>query len=905
MWAERWFGLLLRLFPARFRARHGEAMRGTFSRTYAEHRARGRLMLAAFLVRTSLDMAASGVRARLSGDRARGVPERRREAGRRGGFVSWIDVKLGLRMLRKHPGLTLVSTFALAVGIPVGLAPAHFVDGIMAPLPVPAGEDIRSLRLWNARLGRAATPTYRDFDAWRTSLSSFEPIGAFREVAYNVDPGERGGAAVRGAEVTASAFEVLRVRPLLGRAIQPADEIPGADRVAVIGYDLWQARYRGDTSIVGRSIRLGATPHTVVGVMPEGFLFPRRQSLWTPLTAPSGDVPESSLAVQVFGRLRVGVADDQARAEFALVGQRSPRPGRDPGLQPQVEAYAHIVLPGLNGGLRGTQEFLVFQSLALVVLLVAGVNVGMLIFARTATRASEMAVRTALGASRARIVAQVFVECLVLAVLASGAGLALMAAVLGLVWRFMPVGWATALPYWIDWGIGAETVLHALGLAVVSAAVAGVVPTLRFTGRSVQSNIQRARARRSGVRFGGLSGVLIVADVAVAVVAVGFAVTASDLVRRAGTARDHVGVPADEYLAATIRFPRGATASEGGPAALADRSGSRAATQERLVRKLRAEPGVRAVAVADALPRMDHRTRLVEAEGVEAPGDRRGVSTRAARVAVDFFESLDRTVLAGRGFEVGDLTDDRSSVIVNTTFVERVLGGQNAVGRRIRFVPWGDGQPGPWKEIVGVVGHLGMRVVSAESDQGVYEPFAPGELEQVRLAIHVGDDPGSFASRLRVLAGQVDPSLIVSVTGPLDDVYEGDWYIVLAASVGAALLVGVLLALAASGLYAIMSFAVAERTTEIGIRAALGAGRRELVLSVARRAVLQLALGVLLGIPVAAGLLIGGDGPGYVGVARTLTLGVAVMLVVGLAACTGPTLRALRVDPSEALRAEG
>jgi hypothetical protein len=330
-----------------------------------------------------------------------------------------------------------------------------------------------------------------------------------------------------------------------------------------------------------------------------------------------------------------------------------------------------------------------------------------------------------------------------------------------------------------------------------------------------------------------------------------------------------------------------------------------AATQEELVRRLRAEPGVRAVAVADALPRMQHNTAVVEAEGVEQTDGRRGLSTRTARVAVDYFESLNQPILAGRDFEPGDLNATPTRVIVNRSFVEHALGGRSAVGRRIRFLPRGDGEPGPWLEIVGVVGHLGMRIISAENDQGVYQPFAPGDLEEVHLAVHLGEDPTAFASRLRTVAGQVDPAVIVSVTGPLDEVYEGDWYVLLAASLGAGLFVGVLLALAASGIYALMSFAVTERTTEIGIRTALGAGRYDLVLSVARRALLQLSVGVLLGMPLAAAFLMSSVGNRSVDAARTLAVGIAVLVLVGLAACTGPTLRALRVQPNQVLRGSG
>ena len=277
-----------------------------------------------------------------------------------------------------------------------------------------------------------------------------------------------------------------------------------------------------------------------------------------------------------------------------------------------------------------------------------------------------------------------------------------------------------------------------------------------------------------------------------------------------------MSIPADEYLAATVSLPFGEGSEGPGATHGTPGAGRWATAQEELVRRLRQDPRVSGVAVADALPRMEHPSRLVEAEGLEPPPDRRGTSTRVARVAVDFFASLDQSVLAGREFNAADLEGSRSAVIVNTTFVRRVLGGQNAIGRRIRFVPWGDGEPGPWKEIVGVVGHLGTRMISPEDDQAVYEPVAPGELESVRLGIHVGEDPISFAPTLRTVAGQVDPGLIVSVTGPLDEVYEGDWYLLVAMTLGAGLLVRVLLALAASGIYAIMSFAVAERTTEIG-----------------------------------------------------------------------------------------
>ena len=894
-WARRWFRLLLRSFPAGFRERYGPAMEEAFREASAERRARGLLSLARFLVRTTVDMTLSGLRERFGSRHAAG---RKAQGSVWAGWpVSWVEVKLGLRMLSKHPGLAVASTFALAVGIPVGLAPDQVVDGVMANLPVPEGERIRLLRQWDPRLGRSASASYGEFDAWRESLTSFEDLAAFRRTRHNVDGGAEIRVGIRAAEVTPSTFEILRVPPFLGRTFRPEDASPGAPDVVVLAYDLWQARYAGDLDVVGRTIRLGETPFTVVGVMPEGFLFPVREQLWTPLGAPD---PEraASLGVDVVGRLADGVTDAEAGSEFTVVAGRTTPSGDELRLQPQVARYAQLVLPALSGPLEETYEVRVFRILAWLVFLVASCNVGMLFFARAATRREELAVRTALGAARPRVLAQAFMESLVLALAAVGAGLVLCSLAFDLLWRVVPSGWEQAFPHWIDWRIDNRTVFRALTLATISAVVAGVIPAIRYTTRSVQANIQSARSRRTGVRFGGVSGMLIAVDVAVAVAAVGFSITAADLVTRVSGSTELVGIPAHEYLAAEVHLGP----SDGpGPSA----STRRAATQEELVRRLRAEPGVRGVAVADALPRMQHPTRLVEVEGMAPPEDRRGHSTRVAQVAPDFFASLDAPLLTGRGFDRSDLGPERTTVVVNTRFVENILQGQSALGRRIRFHPWGEGEPGPWKEIVGVVGQLGVRIVSAEGAQGVYEPLDAGELRTVQLGIHLGADPTSFSPRLRALAAEVDPEAIVSVSGTLGEIHEGDWYLVLAASLGAGLLVGVLLALAASGIFAILSFSVSERITEIGIRAALGAGQGQVIASVTRRAAAQLGIGVALGLPLAAGFLLLEQSSPFLGLAKALAVGLAVLLLVGLAACTGPTLRALRVRPSDALRADG
>jgi len=900
------FELLLLAFPRAFREAFSDGMRDAFADAHTECRASLRRLMRLW-ARTAVDMTWSGIKERRHSTQQSGTA-RATTRGWSATRFSLLDLKLGLRMLVKYPGLTIVTMFALAIGIPVGLTPTHLANAVEAPLPVPDGHEIRLLRYWN-QASRTSTPTtFYDLLQWRDGLTTFESLGAVRASAYNVDSNDGLAPPVQGAEVTASTFDVLRVAPFLGRTLGAADEVRGAPFVAIIGYDLWQSRLTGDPEIIGRDVRIGGVPHTIVGVMPQGFLFPIRQQLWLPLRESPTVEPREGAPLTVFGRLRGRDAEDAAQAELTTVGGRMALafPQAQEWLQPEVVPFSYIAIGGApKGGLKALPEFYVSQMLTIFLLMVACANVGMLIFARTAARSGELAVRTALGASRSRIISQVFTEALVLAVFAAGLGLLLLH---WLPTRLISLATSTSLPYWFDLSVGLDTVLWALGLAVLSAAVAGIVPALQVTGVSVQKNIQRAQASRSGVRFGGMTSALIVADVAVAVATVSFAAALSNRLNQSWNDLESTGIEASQFLSAQLRFPSLETESEAG---VTERAAAKLRSADRLqalVDRLDAEPRVRAVTVATALPRMDHRSQTIEVEGDANTDASQQTRVRTAGVAQNFFAALDQPILSGRGFDANDFRDGAAAVIVNTTFVDVVLGGRNPLGRRVRYLTRsGEGEPGPWLEIVGVVGRLGMHMVNPDGDQGLYRPLRPGE-GPAYLAIRLGDDPDSFTPRLRTLANEVDASASIVSPIALDKVSEGDWYLMAGITLGGALLVGLLLALAASGIYAIMSFAVAERTRELGIRAALGSPRSSIAMAVAKRAMIQIGLGALLGTPfawLAFRQLQNDAGSTYSGLfvfVAALTPGLLVVILVGLLACTAPTLRAMRITPTEALR---
>jgi len=361
------------------------------------------------------------------------------------------------------------------------------------------------------------------------------------------------------------------------------------------------------------------------------------------------------------------------------------------------------------------------------------------------------------------------------------------------------------------------------------------------------------------------------------------------------------GVDADEYL--TVRF---ALDTEAPTAAAAGTHAARfqarvAALHDEMRRRLEAERGVSGVAFASQLPGMEHPTVYVQIDGASGPmSDDPHDRVRTASVDLGFFAAMRAPIVAGRTFHSGDLAAESSPVIVNRSFARRHLGGQSAVGRRVRYAARAGEEPGPWHEIVGVVGDVGMNAFDPAESEGMYLPAAPGKLNPAYLAVRVGRRPESFAPRLRALFTAADPTVRLYEIRPLEAVGEAEQRSMKAVAAVFALLSLIALALSTVGIYALMSFTVAQRTREIGIRAALGASPRRIVTAIFSRALLQLALGVILGGAAAAliGDQVAEEGP-------WLVLMIAgLMLLVGVLACVVPARRGLRIQPTEALRAE-
>lgn len=787
----------------------------------------------------------------------------------------WLDVKLGIRILFKYPGLTFsgVIGIAVAVAIAAGGFSVVQVNLLSTSIPLDEGGRIVALDLWDASANKVESRVARDFHAWRGGLKSVRQISAFQNLTLNwIEPGVA-PESVQVAAMSASGFEVARVRPILGRVLTEGDERPASPPVAVIGESVWRNRFGSNPAILGRAIKLGGATYTVAGVMPKSFGFPVNHQFWIPLRLPATVEPLTGPGLSVFGRLAPGATLDSARAELTAAGKRAAIefPNTYAALQPRAEPYASWVFQ-----LRGSEDMAgIFAAQGIVVglLVLVCLNVAVLVYTRTAMRQPEISLRTALGAPRGRIVVQLFIEALVLAALATSIGVALASIALDQL-TIATENIRADLPFWLSFRLSPGAVLYSAILSILAAAIIGVIPGLQATGRSLQSSTRVAGTGDTGMRMGKIWSALIVAQAGFAVALLPIAVAS------VGENLPHTlagpGFAADQFLSATLSMQAANTAGHA-----------------ELMRRLSADP-----AVSNATFSMrevgDERGVRIEAEG--RPG--RVYEAGMNQIDLNYFRTFDVPVLAGRELKAEDIAPG-ATVLVNEALAERLFDGA-AVGKRIRYAA---GEPGRWYEIAGVVRNFPPGVSASMRDTPLkfYHPAAPGQIQPAILTMRVRGAAQNFGNALRQTAVSVDPNLVVRNIRTVEQALRKEqWILRMESSVVLAVTISVLL-LVSAGIYALMSFTVSQRRHEIGVRMALGASGASIVRSIFSRALLQLGSGAALG--ACAAVAIAKSVPGEQPYAMTALVGVMLVIAaVGFLAALSPTRRCLKTHPTEVLR---
>ena len=802
------------------------------------------------------------------------------------------DLLFAIRLIVRGRGFSAAAILTLALGIGANAAGFTIMyAALLRTLPFEAADDLFVVS-WNLTSGRRGNASLVELQEWQAQTRTFAGLAGYTSAMMNLSDDRDLPEQVQGTALTSTAFGVLRQRPLIGRDFVAADEQPGAEAVAIIGAKIWRSRYASDPGVLGRSLRVNGRSTTIVGVMPDGLAFPESTEIWTPFVPSASQRTRTARVLRVFGRVADRSTLGEARAELSAFAAQmmTAFPDQTKDLTgARVETFQTRFIGG-----AGRPMFMTVMGAVSCLLLIACANVANLLLSRASERAREIAVRVALGASRWRIVRQLLIESLVLGCVSGAIGLGLAAAALPLFQAEM----ARSLPYWVEFRPDAAVFLYVAAICVVTATLFGLAPALHVSKTS-QSDVLKegGRGLTGGPRARRWSSAMVVAEITLTMIL---------LVGAGMTVRSFVvlyfvdlGFETDGLMA--MRVPL-APAEYQTPE-------QRRAFYDRLVPKIGSIAGIGAVAVTTGVPPLDGGERLLEVEG--KLGGAAPIFVSTAAVTPRFFDVLQVPLLRGRAFADADGAPGLETVIVNERLARQFFGDEEVLGRRIRFTvrnPAPDQAVDGWRTIVGVSPSIKQgssldRYVNAV----VYIPLRQEAPTSASIMIRSSLPPGSVMSAIRREAQTIDPDQPLHAVQTLDQILAGDrWWQRTWGSVFG-IVAAIAMALSSVGLYAVMSYAVAQRTQEIGVRMAVGASRRQVMWLIVKRGLLQLSLGLALGclgVLALANIMPGGlEGMSASDPAALVSIA-ALLTVVCLAACVVPARRATRVDPVVALRAE-
>ena len=797
------------------------------------------------------------------------------------------DVLFGLRTLRKMPGFTLIAIFTLALGIGATTGIFSVVNAVLLrSLPLPNAE--RLMTIWEDHRANGGPelewtgPT--GLSDWRDQAQSFDHVVAWQGWQPTLT-GQTEPEQLSGAAVSYNTFEMLGVLPQQGRTFRKEEDQRGAEKVVILGHGLWQRRFGGDPSVVSKTISLMGEPWTVIGVMPAGFKFPTvpNAELYRTVLPNIGEgCQRGCLTLRVMARLKEGVTETQARSELDAIARNIAQQF------PDTNANVGVTLKPLHDYLTRdvkTPMYALLGAVALV-LLIACANVANLLLARSATREKEIAIRAALGAGRGRILRQLLTESLILALIGGVLGLLVSYWMVDLLVSFSPDG----TPRLEEIAVDRRVLGFSLGLSILTGLLFGLAPAWQISRIDLNQSLRDSN-KGAAQRGHRALGAMVVAETALALMLlVGAGLLMKSFVQ---LQRVDPGFNPNGVLTAVINLPR---------ASYSERP-KVAAFYQQLLERVSTLPGVQSAATVSSLPMggFNSDTSIV-LEGRPAPPPNQQPGAWFSSVSLNYFRTMDTPLRAGRFFSDRDNADAPKVVLVNETFVRRHYPNENPVGKRI-----GNGHPDGWREIVGVVADVKHFGLSTESRPSMYFPDQQVSSPRMWLVLRTTNDPLSVTSALRSTVASLDGNLAVASIKTMEQVTNES----IATPRFTLLLFGIFsalaLLLAAAGIYGVMSYSVTQRTQEIGIRMALGAGARDVVRMVVGQGLKLTLIGTGIGLVAALALtrlmktLLFG-----VSVTDPLTFAVVAILLglIAFVACYLPARRATKVDPMLALRCE-
>ena len=818
------------------------------------------------------------------------IDERRfRRASRKETLMSFLtDLRQSARSLLRSPGFTTVAVLCLTLGIASTATIFTAVRGILLR-PLPYRDAERLLVIYDAvpeRNERGVNISYHDYDAWRTGNRTLEDVGMWGWSTITIssdDESER----VEAGLVSANLFHVLGVSPILGRNFLPEEEKPDA-RVILLGYGLWQRRFGSDREIVGKTIRVNAVPHTVVGVMPQGFAFPELGQAWRPMTIDLATEPGNRFNAGAIARMKPGVPLSTAAADLESVMRREEE--RYPNDYKGWSADVRSMRDNVAGELR--RPLLVFLGAVGMVLLIVCANVANLLLARGLARDRELGVRAALGASRGRIFGHVILESAILAL--AGGLLGALLTPWGV--RLYAMTYPNDVPFYFSLRVDGWILAFVATLIAAATVLMGIIPSMRATAIDVTAALREGgRSGAGGIRGNRTRNVLVVSELALSVVLLVGAVL---LVRSyRSLTNTNLGFSQDSVLAVRVSLP---------PAEYTVRA-KRIVYWDAVYQRLSALPGVTVVGSAEGIPFSGWQVSAgMSIEGRPFVDSKDELGVHYQNVSPRYFDAIGARIVAGRGITEQDRDSVNLVGVINETLARKQFTGINPIGQRMK---WGDaGSKWPWITIVGVVSDFRHWRLPEPVHSAIYIPQQAWPSASQTLVLRTTlADPRPLEPSVRSVLRELDRDAPAYQVQTFRDVVSRSlWRQRLQGRV-LGLFAGMALLLAALGIYGVISHGVTQRTRELGVRLALGASRREVATMILAQGSRLAAIGVAIGVA-AAFLLRKVVAQLLYGVAPndplTFTLVPIALVLVALIASLIPALRATRVDPALAMRAE-
>jgi putative ABC transport system permease protein len=808
----------------------------------------------------------------------------------------WQDVRYGARMLWKNRLATLVCAIALALGIGANTAMFSVAEAFLLH-SVPFDDSDRILALFSVRPQQnidrnpVAPATYLD---WQTQAKSFEQMGAYQWDEVNLT-GNREPEKISGFDITANLFGLLGVQPKMGRTFLPEEEQPGKDQEIILSYGLWERRYASDPNILNKMVKVDGKSFTIVGVMDKGFDFPMPAEAWMPLALTVKQrLERNSRYIWVLGKLKPEVSFKRASAEMSGLAQRETDayPDAYKGWQLRVMPVREFV----NSDLTRQYTLLLMGAVGFV-LLIACADVANVQFARVSGRQKELAVRAAMGASRARIVCQLLTESVLLALLGSVAGLLFAQWDIVLIVQHMPADVAKFVAGWKTISLDANAFLFTLGIALFSGIISGIAPALLTSRTNVGETLKESgRGSSAGRARHRLRNALVVAEISLSLVLL----VGAGLLVKNFTALINVNerYRPESLLTLNVSLPELQYRAK--PA--------RTIFHEQVLQRLSTIPNIQSAAMVTHVPYSDGggaSTRAFSIEGRPATDRNEVRSAIVQTISPNYFGLMEIALRDGRELTDADADGTLPVAVISKSLSRRYFPDENSLGKKLKVEQVDD--TSPWLTIVGVVDDVHYSWINKDDIPTIYRPYRQSPPSYASLVLRTGGDPLSFIPAVRREVAAVDPDLSLFNIKALDRVISDSIVGIAYVAVMMGVLGIIALVLASVGVYGVMSYAVSERTNEIGIRMAMGATANDIQRLVMGKGAVLTIIGMGIGLPIAfvlanalSSLLFGVKAADPVAfIALPLVLATVATLATYL-----PARRAVRVDPITALRYE-